>query len=198
MKAIVLIGDSIRVGYQEKVREQLADYAHVRAPEVNGGDSDKVLAHLDEWVLSRRVDVVHINCGLHDIKRSEQDATAVPLSRYTENLRSILTRLKAETEAIVVWASTTPVNQERHHNIKGFDRFEADVVTYNAAASEICREFGVAVNDLFSLINSAGRDDLLSEDGVHFKPEGYALLGENVAACIKRVSGNAEPAHTTD
>ena len=30
MKAIVLTGDSIRMGYQEKVREQLADRATVR------------------------------------------------------------------------------------------------------------------------------------------------------------------------
>ena len=48
MKRIVLIGDSIRMGYQEKVHEQLADWADVWAPEENGGDSEKVLAHLDE------------------------------------------------------------------------------------------------------------------------------------------------------
>ena len=199
MKTIVLIGDSIRLGYQEKVREQLADRANVWAPEENGGNSENILVHLDEWALSRRAEVVPINCGLHDIRKEfDQDTAVVPLSRYTENVRSILTRLQAETEATVVWALTTPVNEERHHSNKEFDRFQADVVTYNTAALEICRELGVAVNDLFSVINSAGRDDLLLQDGVHFKPEGYALLGESVAECIKRVLANTEPAYPAD
>jgi len=195
MKAIVLIGDSIRMGYQEKVREQLADRATVWAPNEATGNSDNVRARLDEWVLSRHADVVHINCGLHDIKKPfDTGIAAVPLSRYTENVRSILTRIQAETVATVIWAMTTPVNYEWHHRAKRADRFEEDVIAYNAAALEICRELGVAVNDLFSLINSAGRDDLLLPDGVHFKPEGYALLGESVAAYIKKVLRIIEPA----
>ena len=199
MTTVVLIGDSIRGGYQQDVREQLADRANIWVPEKNGGNSDNVLAHLGEWAISRRADVVHINCGLHDIKKEfGQDTAAVPLSQYIENVRSILTRLQGETEATVVWALTTPVNQEWHHSNKSFDRFEADVAIYNTAASEICQELGVAVNDLFSVINSAGRDDLLLQDGVHFTPEGYALLGESVAECIKRVLGNAGPAHAAD
>jgi lysophospholipase L1-like esterase len=192
MKSIVLIGDSIRLGYQETVRGQLADWANVWAPVENGGTTENVLVHLDEWAISRRADVVHINCGLHDIKKEfNQDTAAVPLSAYTENVRSILTRLQAETEAAVVWALTTPVNQERHRKNKAFDRFETDVVTYNGAASQISQELGLTVNDLYSVVASAGTDNILLADGVHFRPEGYALLGESVAKCIKRATGIA-------
>jgi len=187
MKKIVLIGDSIRLGYQEKVRELLGDWAYVWMPEENGGTSEKILAHLDKWVLSRHADVVHINCGLHDIKKEfGQDTVSVPLSLYTENVHSILTQVQAESKATVVWALTTPVNQEWHHRNKPFDRFETDIVAYNTAASEICRELGVTTNDLYSVVLSAGPDNILLEDGVHFKQEGYALLGESVAECIKR------------
>ncbi len=190
MKKIILIGDSIRMGYQEEVRRRLAGWADVWSPGENGGTSGNVLAHLDEWVISRSADAVHINCGLHDLKKEfNQDAAAVPLSSYTENVRSILTRLNAETKATVVWALTTPVNQKWHHKNKGFDRFETDVVAYNAAASEICREVGVEVNDLYSVVMSAGPDRILLEDGVHFRPEGNALLGKCVAECIRRVAG---------
>ena len=59
------------------------------------------------------------------------------------------------------------------------------MIAYNAAASEIAQELGLVIDDLFSIVNSAGRDDLLIDDGVHFKPEGSALLGEHVADCIK-------------
>ena len=188
MRTVVLIGASIRMGYEDVVRAQLAGLAAVWAPEDNGGTSENVLAHLDQWVLSRHADVVHINCGLHDINTEfDQGTAAVPLSAYTENVRRILERLRDKAEAMVVWASSTPVNQDWHNANKLFDRFEEDVVAYNAAASEIAQELGITVNDLFSVVSSAGRDDLLLEDGVHFKPEGYALLGEAVAGCIKGV-----------
>jgi len=188
MRTVVLVGDSICMGYEETVRSQLAGLAEAWAPEENGGTSENVLAHLDEWVLARRADVVHVNCGLHDIKTEfGRDTAAVPLSAYAENIRRILTRLRDETEATVVWASSTPVNQDWHNANKPFARFEADVVAYNAAASEIARELGIVVNDLFSVVCSAGRDGLLAEDGVHFGPEGSAVLGETVAGCIKGV-----------
>ena len=190
MKRIVLIGDSIRMGYQEAVRERLADWADVCGPDQNGGTSENVLAHLDEWAITRPPDIVHINCGLHDLKKEfGQDTAAVPLGRYAENVRTILTRLKTETEATVIWALTTPVNQERHHKNKPFDRLETDVAAYNTVATDIGRELGIVVNDLFATITTAGRDDLLLPDGVHFKPVGYALLGKSVADCIKRVQG---------
>ena len=199
MKTIVLIGDSIRMGYQETVRKELADSADVWGPEQNGGTSENVLAHLDEWVIRCHPDVLHINCGLHDLKKEfGQDTAAVPLSRYADNVRTILTRVKTETESTVVWALTTPVNQDWHHKNKSFDRFERDVILYNAAATDICRELDILINDLFATVTSAGRDDLLLPDGVHFKPEGCALLGRRVADCVINTLRNAEPAGRGD
>jgi lysophospholipase L1-like esterase len=194
MRRIILIGDSIRMGYQETVRTECEDWAEVWGPEQNGGTSENVLTHLGEWALTRHADVLHINCGLHDLRKDfGQEVAAVPLSRYADNVRTILTRVKTETDLTVVWALTTPINQEWHHKNKGFDRFEMDVVDYNAVAADIARELGIAVNDLFATVTSAGRDDLLLPDGVHFKPEGYALLGKGVADCVRRVAGAAEP-----
>ncbi len=186
MKTVILIGDSIRMGYEATVRSELAGLAKVWAPEDNGETSVKVLAHLDEWALSRNADIIHLNCGLHDIKTDfDQDARQVPLADYVVNIRSILTQLREKTDATVVWASSTPVNEAWHNATKPFARFEADVAAYNAAAAEIAQEFGIAINDLFSVAMSAGRDDLLIEDGVHFTPEGSELLGRHVADRIR-------------
>jgi hypothetical protein len=69
MKQIILIGDSIRMGYQPTVQQILADQAQVWGPVENGGNSHNVLTHLDAWVIQRQPDIVHLNCGLHDIKR---------------------------------------------------------------------------------------------------------------------------------
>jgi lysophospholipase L1-like esterase len=188
MKGVVLVGDSIRMGYEATVRSQLAGLAEVWTPEENGETSVNVLAHLDEWALSRDADIVHLNCGLHDIKTEfGQDVAQVPLSDYAANVRLILTRLRDTADATIVWATSTPVNEGRHNATKPFARFEADVDAYNAASMEIAGELGIVVNDLFSVVMSAGRDGLLIEDGVHFTPEGSELLGEHVADCLKGV-----------
>jgi hypothetical protein len=58
---VVLIGDSIRLGYGPQVNNRLAGKAVVVSPPENGGDSANVLAHLDEWVVRQKPDVVHLN-----------------------------------------------------------------------------------------------------------------------------------------
>ncbi|MBN2004000.1 MAG: SGNH/GDSL hydrolase family protein [Anaerolineae bacterium] len=185
-KSVILIGDSIRMGYQAVVQQQLAGLADVWGPEMNGGDSRKVLNYLDDWVLIRRPDVVHLNCGLHDIKTPfGSDDCAIPLPQYRANLCEILTRIR-RSAADIIWATTTPVNDAWHHANKDFDRFEADVDAYNAVAVAVAHEFEVPINDLHAVIVAAGRDALLLPDGVHFSEAGYTLLGETVAHAIRR------------
>ncbi len=188
MKDVILIGDSIRMGYEATVHDLLADVARVTAPKDNGATSDNVVAHLAEWALSRPADVIHVNCGLHDIKAEfGQDARRVPLARYAANVRYVLTRLVNETDATIIWASSTPVNEAQHNALKPFARYEADVASYNAEAAEIAAELGVRVDDLFTVVTEAGRDELLMDDGVHFEVPGCELLGRAVAACIREV-----------
>ena len=181
---IVLIGDSIRMGYQDHVVSQLAGRAEVWAPEPNGGDSRNVLAHLDQWALSRQPDIVHVNCGLHDLKRAFGAESEVSLAEYERNVRQILQRLQRELNGAVVWASTTPVDETWHHQNKGFDRLEADVETYNAAARAVAEDLGVPIDDLFAVVQREGKTRLLTQDGVHFTTEGSQLLGRAVAECI--------------
>ena len=186
MKKVVLIGDSIRMGYQETVCKELADIAEVSTEEENGGTSTNILKHLDEWIISKTPDLIHINCGLHDLRKDfGTTAPRTPLTQYINNVHTILTRLQTETDATIIWVQTTPVNEELHHKNKGFDRFEADVDIYNAAAAEIANKLKISINDMFSVVQTIGRDNILFDDGVHFTPEGYILMGKKVAECIR-------------
>ena len=181
---IVLIGDSIRMGYQDHVVNQLAGRAEVWVPKENGGDSRNVLSHLEQWVLARQPDLVHVNCGLHDLKKAFGAESAVPLAEYERNVRQILQRLQRELNRAVVWATTTPVDENWHHQNKGFDRLEADVEAYNAAARAVAEDLGVPIDDLFAVVQREGKTRLLTQDGVHFTTEGSQLLGRAVAECI--------------
>ena len=181
---VVLIGDSIRMGYQDYVVSELSGRAEVWVPEENGGDSRNVLAHLDQWVLARQPDLVHVNCGLHDLKRAFGAESAVPLAEYERNVRQILQRLQRELNGAVVWATTTPVDENWHHQNKGFDRLEADVEAYNAAARAVAVDLEVPIDDLFDVVEGEGKAQLLTQDGVHFTEEGSQLLGRVVAGCV--------------
>jgi dienelactone hydrolase/lysophospholipase L1-like esterase len=185
---VVLIGDSIRLGYAPGVAARLEGKAEVVSLPDNGGDSGNVLAHLDEWVIRQKPDVVHINCGLHDLKRSGADRRAqVDLARYEENLRQIVARVRGGTKAAIVFASTTPILDDRHAARRaGFDRSEADVLRYNAAAVAVMREAGVPVDDLHWIVEQGGPATLLGPDGTHYTSAGSDRLAAAVADCVLR------------
>jgi len=186
MKQVILVGDSIRAGYQPVVVAALRGVAEVWGPEQNGGDSSNVLAHIDEWVIDRQPDIVHMNAGLHDIKRPfGARQNQVPLDQHRANLEAIFGRVQEATQATLIWAKTTPVNERWHHERKGFDRFEADVEAYNAAAVALAAARGIEVDDLCRAVLEDGRDRVLADDGVHFTPRGYNLLGKAVADCLR-------------
>jgi lysophospholipase L1-like esterase len=191
MKHCMLIGDSIRIGYRETVRKELEGSVEILSPEGNCRDTVTVLTHLHSWVLRQPPELVHINCGLHDLKTIIYGGreNLVPVEPYRRNVFEILKTIREKTPAKVIWATTTPINEQKAHaahaEVADFDRFEADVAAYNQAAQEVCRKLGVPVNDLYSLVMEAGRDRLLLDDGVHFTPKGYELLGKAVAKAIR-------------
>lgn len=186
MKKVVLIGDSIRMGYQPTVESELAGTTQIVSPPENCSDTGKIILNLDEWVITQKPDLVHINAGLHDLKRfRDADGPLHTIEQYETNLREILSRVKADTAAQIIWATTTPVNEKVHSEVKGFERMEADVDRYNAAALKIVREMDLPVNDLFSFVTTKGRDEMLRPDGVHFRPEAYEVIGNEVASVIR-------------
>ncbi len=183
---VVLVGDSIRIGYAPLVAKRLDGKAIVVSPQANGEDSGNVLRNLDEWVIKEKPDVVHINAGLHDLKLKDK-SYQVPLVDYEKNLKTILERIQKETKAKVIFATTTPILDDLHAQRKaGFDRFEADVQKYNIAAVSVMKQAGVPINDLHKLVVNGGKEKLLGGDGTHYTPEGYERLAAAVTDSILR------------
>jgi lysophospholipase L1-like esterase len=187
---VVLIGDSIRIGYAPLVAKRLDGKAIVVSAKPNGEDSGNVLKNLDEWVIREKPDVVHINAGLHDLKLTDK-SYQVPLDEYEKNLRTILERIRQETNAKIIFATSTPILDNLHAQRKaGFDRFEADVQKYNTAAVAVMKQAGVPINDLHKLIEDGGKEKLIGPDGTHYTPEGYEILAAAVTNSILRSLGN--------
>lgn len=184
---VVLLGDSIRMGYAPLVAKRLAGVATVISSTANGGDSANLLRHLPEWAIQEKPAVVHFNCGIHDLKFFKKTGQhQVELAQYQSNLRQIVAQLK-ETSAAIVFAATTPLIQQRRAGSKAEHVLqEADTHRYNAAAIAVMQECGVPVHDLYWLVEHEGAEKLLAGDGVHFTPEGNEKLAEAVADSILR------------
>lgn len=189
LPVVVLIGDSIRMGYEPFVTEALRGKARIVGPgKANGGDSANVLRNLDQWAIDHKPAVVHFNAGLHDLKLDRKTGKhQVERADYRKNLAAIRQRLEKETSARLIFATTTPVIDERHRANKGFDRLEADVKAYNEAAREVLGQGGViAYDDLHAAAEKLGIESALVKDGVHYTPAASRALAESVVAAIER------------
>ncbi len=187
---VVLLGDSIRIGYAPLVAQRLSfqSQACVLSHQPNGADTANTVANLAEWAIAPQPRVIHFNCGLHDLKLDRATgAYQVPLDRYRANLQQIVRRLRVETDATLIFATITPILDARHAaRGASFDRFQADVERYNAASLDVMATEGVTVDDLHAAVQAAGPERLLTADGTHYTSEGYALLADAVTEAISR------------
>ena len=183
---VLLIGDSISMGYTPFAIDLMAGEAEVTHHEGNGGDSRNVRGKLDDWLAAvRNPSVIHFNCGLHDLKVDPATGDfQVPIEEYRDNLQAIAERL-GRTGASLIWASSTPVIDEWHQARKEFNRHDEDVVRYNTAAAEVMAAAGITVNDLYALIAARDPKAMLSPDGVHYPDASYEIMAEAVADAVR-------------
>ncbi len=182
---VILLGDSIRMGYQPAVARALDGITRVWGPVSNCYSSRHLRTVLDAWVLDTltRPAVVHLNAGAHDVRRMQDTAREVqiPLGAYRTNMESIVSRLLAHEHVVrVVIATTTPVVESRHQALRPSWRYNQDIVDYNATLTAVADGHSLAVNDLWAVVNDCPFDPI-ADDGIHLTPQGYDYLGAHVA-----------------
>jgi lysophospholipase L1-like esterase len=176
---VLIIGDSISIGYTLPTRELLTGKANVHRIATNGGPTTNGVANLAKWLGDSKWDVVHFNFGLHDIKRDAEGKQQVPFDQYEKNLRQMVSELK-KTGARLVWASTTPVPEGNLNP----PRSDKDVVQFNQLAREIMDENGVQMNDLYGFAKPQ-LAKIQRPVNVHFTDDGSKVLADQVAAAIQ-------------
>jgi len=177
---VLLIGDSISIGYTLPARELLKGKANVLRIPTNAATTKVTLEHIEEWLGNSKWDVIHINCGLHDLKIMEDGKHQVSLEDYEKNLNLLMTRLK-KTGAKVIFANTTPVPEGKVSPLRN----PADVPKFNAVAARVMKQHGVKVNDLYAAMLPKTAELQLPVN-VHFNDAGYKFLAERVATEISK------------
>jgi acyl-CoA thioesterase-1 len=175
---LLIIGDSISMGYTLPVRELLKDKVNVHRIAENGGPTTRGIQQMDKWLGDGKWDVITFNFGLHDLKIMDNGLQQVPPEDYEKNLRTIVAKLKA-TGAKLIWVTTTPVPEGELNPPRRF----YDAVKYNEIAARVMKDNGITILDLyaFALPRLA---QLQKPHDVHFTPEGYKALAEQVAAAV--------------
>ena len=174
---VLIIGDSISMGYTEPVKKLLAGKAEVRRIGENGGPTSNGVAHLDRLPAGPWT-VITFNFGLHDLKL-DAGAHQVELPWYKANLTTIVGALR-KTGAKLIWVTTTPVPTGKLNP----QRESSDVPLYNQAAAEVLKGKVDAVCDLYTAVLPREPEFQLKEN-VHFNPAGYDFLAQHVAEAIE-------------
>jgi hypothetical protein len=194
---VLILGDSISIGYTLMVREKMTGKANVYRPlqgkgPDNCGDTTIGLKKIEVWLGQQKWDVIHFNWGLWDLcyrnptskEQGNRDKVAGKLSTtpldYEKNLEQLVTRLEA-TGAKLIWASTTMVPEGE------VGRFVGDDVKYNAIAAQVMKKHGIETDDLYTLTKGFDGKFSVKAGDVHFTPEGSAKLADQVAATIEKV-----------
>ena len=185
---VLLIGDSISIGYTMPVRKKMAGAANVFRPKTNCGPTTKGVAELDKWLGDRKWSVIHFNHGLHDLKymgpnnenladpKGSKSHQQVPPAEYESNLKTIAEKLK-KTGAVVIWCETTPVPEGAKGRVVG------DSKKYNEVAAKVMKELGeIKTNPLWQLSN---KEVPTRPANVHYTAEGSNKLADQVVSIIK-------------
>lgn len=196
---VLIIGDSISIGFTPHVVKQLEGKAVVKHHKGNAQHTGTGLKKIDQWIGKTEWDVIHFNWGLWDLcyrhpkskeqgKRDKTNGTLTTrLEEYEKNLEELVSRLK-ETDAKLIWAHTTVVPEKEAGRVVGDD------LKYNDVAAKVMKKHGVAINDL-NVLSREFAPELFSKPGdVHYTQVGYQKLAQQVATHISMALGTEEDA----
>ncbi|MSU50484.1 MAG: SGNH/GDSL hydrolase family protein [Opitutus sp.] len=202
---VLILGDSISIGYTRAVRAQLAGRANVFRPlnpartgAENCRDTVYGLTKIDSWISGTRWDVIHFNWGLWDLcyrnpavnNQGNRDKVggkiAVPIEAYSRHLEQLVAKLAA-TGATLVWANTTVVPDDE------LGRFKGDERRYNDAAAVVMARRGIAIDDLHAASAAFTPAMFRARGDVHPTDAGYDKLATVVAYAVTEALAGRKP-----
>ena len=184
MKKLLLIGDSIRRGYDSAVKKTLEGKVNVFFPEENCRFAAYTLRNFHEYLeqFGAKMDVIHWNAGLWDCLHLFEEDVQTPIEIYAYYIDRICIRMKKLCpDAKIIFATSTSVLSEKMG--KDFKRYNEEIEAYNNAAVEIVTKHGFEVNDLYAV--SVSLPEEAHSDPVHYyTPMGTEAYTNKVLSAV--------------
>jgi lysophospholipase L1-like esterase len=194
---VLILGDSISIGYTPFVREMLKDKANVWRPAENCGNTKIGLRNLERWLDTKQIngkkwDVIHFNWGLWDLtyrypqnqdNKGERTKTKGGISftpeQYGENIEKIVVRLE-KTGAKLIWGNISFVPEGEGARVFGDD------LVFNKVAEPIMERHHIPINNINALTRTFEPKLMVAPGNVHYTNEGYRKIAKQVADIIEQ------------
>ena len=187
MKKVLLLGDSIRVGYGKYVRMAFEDEAEICYPGENCRFAAYTLRNLNVWKNENKwvddFDLIHWNVGLWDCLELLDGQMLTELTVYATYLPRIHAVMKRFwPSARQIFATSTAVQEHLFGEMK---RKNGNIEAFNQAAKDALIPLGVGINDLYALTKDF--PESYYSDSTHFNTkEGQSRMVNHVIACIEK------------
>ena len=188
MKKVILLGDSIRMGYDKYVKDALAGVAEVYYPQENCKFAQYLLRFVHDWKAEGKwptdADLVHWNAGLWDVLELYGEEPMTNEAQYAEMIARIDRQLRRLfPKAKIIFATSTSVQEEKYR--PEFKRHNETIARYNDIAIKALEESNCLINDLYGL--SLTLADSCWSDVTHFNTaDGRKAMGGRVLDVICR------------
>ncbi len=184
---ILIIGDSISIGYTPVVEQDLKEVALVKHNLGNAEHTGTGLEKIEEWIGDTDWDIIQFNWGLWDLCYRHPDAKVYgnrdkvngkithSLDVYRSNLEDLVLRMKQLSDAKLIFITTSYVPNEEA------GRFSEDALSYNRVAKEVMDRHNILIHDIYKKSRNIHRNYGQGEDDVHYTKLGYEKLGKRVS-----------------
>ncbi|MBP0904159.1 SGNH/GDSL hydrolase family protein [Mariniflexile gromovii] len=189
---ILIVGDSISIGYTSFVKESLSEVAEVFHNPGNAQHTGTGLQNIEKWIGDEKWDIIQINWGLWDLCYRHPDSkvqgqrdkvhgtiTFNP-EAYEKNLDAIVKLIRKKSNAKIIFVSTTYVPEQEA------GRFSKDAIIYNKISRRVMEAHSVIINDIYDASKEIHSKYGKGNDDVHYTPKGYEALGEHIAGFLKQ------------
>lgn len=188
---ILIIGDSISMGYTPFVQENLINKAYVFHNPGNAQHTGTGLDSIVSWIGDSEWDIIQFNWGLWDLCYRHPDSKVqgnrdkingeitFNIDEYASNLDSIVRLIKKQSEARLIFITTTFVPDAEA------GRFKEDAIKYNETAMRVMQDNKVTINDIYEESMLIHRKYGKGTNDVHYLQEGYRELGLQISKFLK-------------
>lgn len=189
-KKILLLGDSIRIGYAKYVRLAFEDVAEIFYPEENCMHTTNIIRNLCDWKESKSwsddIDLVHWNAGIWDSLIMIDGKPLIKIDVYKENIGRISDMINMLFPlAKVIFATSTPVREELFTTYKMYNH---NTEKYNKVACESVIAHGGSISDLYSLLRDVPAE--FHSDRTHFYTKAATeLITNHTVGIIEKEMG---------
>lgn len=180
---ILIIGDSISIGYTPFVQENMKDLAEISHNPGNAQHTGTGLDSIETWIGNKDWDIIQINWGLWDLCYRHPDSNeqgnrdkingkiTYDIESYEVNLDSIVKLIRKKSDAELIFVTTTYVPDGEA------GRFMEDAIKYNDVAKRIMESYNININDIYDKSIEIHRKFGKETNDVHYTKKGYEELG---------------------